>query len=264
MNEVRRLNDAGISRFANYVAALDEDPTLDPPKEMLFADEWSEKVPFVASIDAQPYGRAFASAYELGHYLCTTVLVSLSKSDIANDYRLWNWLALYLFDELCPSIGGHRKPLETSAYVLAKEYSYQRYYRHIVRSAWGLVAVHGDRSKVLLVPGTNHPVPVAVRAEPQMQISATQQFVESKNIVRLAYELYFDEKSDKLKAGSSAKDDGGPRRFVSVLNQFDLTYDLEDPPVATLLQLLPKEFDRFKNPANSKKRSKHTSISSAS
>lgn len=259
MNEIRRLNDAGISRFSSYVVSLAEDPTLDPPKEILFDDEWSEKAPFIAKIETQPFGRAFASAYELGDYLCSTVLISLQKSDLSNDYRLWNWLALYLFDELCPSIDGNRKPLEISAYILAKEYSYQRYYRHIVRSAWGLVAVHGDRSKVLLVPGTKHPVPVAVRAEPQMQISATQQFVESKNIVRLAYELYFDEKTDKLKAGSSAKDDGGPRRFVSVLNQFDLTYDLEDPPIDTLLQLLPKEFDRFKSTTGSKKRSKHVS-----
>ncbi|HQR97422.1 MULTISPECIES: hypothetical protein [unclassified Polaromonas] len=253
MNEIRVLNDAGISKFTAYILSLADDATLEPPKEILLDDAWSEKAKFTAQIEPRPYGRPFSSAYELGNYLCTSVLVSLPKSDISHDYRLWNWLALYLFDELCPSIEGNRKPLELSAYVLAKEYSYQRYYRHIVRSAWALVTVHGDRSKVLLVPGTKHPVPVAVRAEPQMQISATQQFVESKNVVRLAYELYFDEKTDKLKAGSSTKEDGGPRRFVSVLNQFDLTYDLEDPPTDTLLQLLPEEFTRFKNPSKLKK-----------
>lgn len=256
MNDIRVLNDAGIANFVAYLLALGDDSTLSPPKELLFDDAYSEKAAFSAQVEPRPYGRPFDSAYELGKYLCTIVLVSSQKSEISHDYRLWNWLALYLFDELCPAVDGHRKPLETSAYVLAKEYSYQRYYRHIVRSAWALVSAHGDRSKVLLVPGTKHPVPVAVRAEPQMQISATQQFVESKNVVRLAYELYFDEKSDRLKAGSSTKDDGGPRRFVSVLNQFDLTYDLEDPPLDTLLKLLPEEFSRFKNSRKLKTASK--------
>jgi len=87
-----------------------------------------------------------------------------------------------------------------------------------------------------------------------MQLSATQQFVESSNVVKAAYALYFDEKSDHLKAGSATKGDGAPRRLVSVLNQFDLTYDLHDAPTETLVALMPEEFDRFKNKQGSKKK----------
>jgi len=136
---------------------------------------------------------------------------------------------------------------EPAAYFLDSRYSHQRYYRHIVRNAWHLVSVHGDRSKVLLTPGsTNNPVPVAVRTETQMQITATQAYAESEAVVSLAYRLYFDESRDRLKPGSSRKDKGGPRRLVAVLNQLDLTYDLGNIPVDELWKLLPSEFDAYK------------------
>jgi hypothetical protein len=184
-------------------------------------------------------------------------LKAVSKREISREHRLWNWLALYLFDELCPQVGGKREPLETAAYVLTPDFKYTRYYRHLVRSAWVLVSVHGPFSKVLLTPSGKHSSPVSVRTDLQMQLSATQEFVESASVIRTAHALYYDVAEDRLKPGSSSKGDGAPRRLVSVLNQFDLTYDLHASPPETLVALMPSEFDRFrpkgKSKANGKK-----------
>ena len=225
---------------------------MDPPLHLLSGDE-SIPAAFTASIERQPHGRPFKSAYELGKYLANDVLKDVEKRVISREYRLWNWLALFLFDQLCPESGGRREPLEIAAYSLEKDFNYRRYYRHLVRSAWILVSVHGEFSKVLLSPGTKNPNnPVAIRTDIQMQLSATQEFVEGRSIIRATYALYYDEKTDRLKSGSATKGDGAPRRLVSVLNQFDLTYDLHASPTDTLVALMPAEFDRFRGTKNPK------------
>lgn len=250
---VRMLNDEGIALFQQYIEQLRSNPTASPPFNLLKDPTTSIPAPFAASIELQPLGRPYQSAYELGEYLFKNVLKDLSKPIISREYRLWNWLALFLFDELCPLLDGQHAPLETAAYVLEKDFNYRRYYRHLVRSAWVLVSVHGSFSKVLLTPGTkHHSTPVAVRTDIQMQLSATQEFVESGNVVQTAYALYYDVATDRLKAGSATKGDGAPRRLVSVLNQFDLTYDLHASPTETLVSLMPAEFDRFRGKQKSK------------
>lgn len=223
-------------------------PDAPAPFNLLTDPSFSVEASFAAAIEHEPLGRPYKSAYELGHYLSTNVLKDLSKPVISRDYMLWNWLTLYLFDELCPLVNGQRAVLESAAYIFEKRFNYARYYRHLVRNAWILVKVHGAYSKVLLSPGTKaHLNPVAIRTDIQMQLSATQQFVESDSVVKTVYALYYDEASDRLKVGSATKGDGAPRRLVSVLNQFDLTYDLHAAPTETLFALMPKEFDRFKS-----------------
>jgi hypothetical protein len=244
---VRMLNDEGIAQFEQYIEHLRLNPAASPPIGLLTDPSTSLPAQVSAMIEVHPFGRPYQSAYELGDYLFGKVLTEFSKPTISREYRLWNWLSLYLFDALCPLINGCRTPLETAAYVLQKDFSYRRYYRHLVRSAWVLVSVHGNFSKVLLTPGSkNHDTPVSVRTDIQMQLSATQAFVESSSVVRTAYALYYDSTTDRLKAGSATKGDGAPRRLVSILGQFDLTYDLHASPTETLVSLMPAEFDRFR------------------
>ena len=245
-DEVRMLSDEGVKQFTEFVDAVRVDSTIQPPFHLLTDPNTSLAAPFQAKVSLRPADRPYSSAYELGEYLCDVVLAGASKRDISREHRLWNWLALYLFDELCPATEGKREPLETAAYVLTPDFKYTRYYRHLVRSAWVLVSVHGQFSKVLLTPSGKHASPVSIRTELQMQLSATQEFVESASVVRTAHALYYDVVADRLKPGSSSKGDGAPRRLVSVLNQFDLTYDLHASPPETLVALMPTEFDRFR------------------
>lgn len=133
---VRLLNEEGIRQFEEYVNMLRSDPSLPPPFHLLTDGATSADAPFVVSVEAQPLGRPYKSAFELGQYLCDIVFKDISKPAISRDHRLWNWLALFLFDELCPKMDGKREPLETAAYVLTKDFKYTRYYRHLVRSAW--------------------------------------------------------------------------------------------------------------------------------
>lgn len=62
-----------------------------------------------------------------------------------------------------------------------------------------------------------------------------------------AYALYFDNTSQKPKRGSLMKNSPGTLyRFIDVVQQLDLTYDLYSMTGDQILQLLPGEFDRWR------------------
>lgn len=246
-DKVRVLNDEGIRRFEAFINELRKNPATPVPYSLLDDPATSGPAAFEASVQRMPDGKVFGSAYELGEYLDGTVLSGIPKVEISRNYRLWNWLSLYLFDQLCPSEDGERFPKETAAYVLGKQMIYTRYYRHLVRSAWLAVNRHGKFAKVLLKPVSNKAAaPVAVRTDIPMQLSATQAFVESQSVVKAAHLLYYDEAADKVKKGAGGSGAGSPRRLVSILNQFDRTYDLHAAAAETIVGLLPKEFSRFR------------------
>ena len=79
------------------------------------------------------------------------------------------------------------------------------------------------------------------------QIASRQQLITNRNVVGTINQLYYDEEAGKLKRGAGGKERGGARRLADTLNQFDLTYDLYSVDSLKLLELLPKEFSRFRS-----------------
>lgn len=258
---VRMLNAHGVTLFEDYINAVKSDGTLPVPLTLLQDPRTSEAMSFSVQIDKQPYGRPFKSAFELGEYLSNTVFEGVPKASISHSSGMWNWIALYLLEELCPLKNGRRQPLETPAYVIGSAYDYQRYYRHLVRTPWVLFGAHGQLSKVLLTTAGKSLNPVAVRSELAMQIGATQGYVESPSVIGAAYDLYFDAAGGCLKFGSGSSGAGSPRRLVAMLNQFDLTYDLHASPASTIVALLPKEFEKFKGKTRARPQVGHQSQS---
>ena len=74
-----------------------------------------------------------------------------------------------------------------------------------------------------------------------------QEFLSSKAVIELAGELYFDERTNVPKRGAASKDGPGcVRRYVRILQQLMLTYDLFLMTRDELAELLPAEFDGYK------------------
>lgn len=237
MTVIRVLNEDGMRRFKEYVAAAKTDPELSPPKEILDDGRFSD--PFRPALDVEP--GSFDQIYDFGCYL-QGVLKDCEPRAISRNHGLWSWLALFFFDELAPpNDSGRRKVLSNSVYVLSGQYSFRRYYRHILRTAWLAVREHGEKARVLLTTSSG-----GSRSEIAEQIAAQSELFGCPNIVSAAYELYFDKSPGKPKRGSSGKGAGTPRRLAAVVRQLQLTYDLNECSLEDLLALLPREFDRWK------------------
>ena len=90
------------------------------------------------------------------------------------------------------------------------------------------------------------------RGEIVEQLSAVQDIQRNPGVVEAATILYYDSVKDDVIRGAASKENeqknlgGQARRFREVLKQFALTYDLNAMEGRQIIDLLPREFDRWK------------------
>jgi len=84
--------------------------------------------------------------------------------------------------------------------------------------------------------------------EAYRELSCRQDLLANKGVIEAANSLYYDEKKEQLKRGSAVKTAkaGSLRRFIDVVQQLDLTYDLHSMTGEQVLRLLPSEFDDWR------------------
>lgn len=236
-DELRRLNDTGIAQFADYLSGGAKEAL---PLHLLRHPDTSE--PLDVSIKLVP--RIYPNRYEFGREL-TMRLAQLDPSKISSDRGLWTWLALYVFDQLCPANAeGQRKLDQLYRYVLSSDY--RHYYRHLVRTPWQLCRDHGPNSRFLLLPASDSADPLRRHGDILEQLGGTQSIIRSRPIIVEAARLYSDPLSGRPRKGAAGKGGGSIRRFARVLRQLDLTFDPEFMPLGGLGAVLPREFDGWK------------------
>jgi hypothetical protein len=78
------------------------------------------------------------------------------------------------------------------------------------------------------------------------QLASRKELVTNRAVAEAATRLYYDSAKNSFKRGAGSDVRGAARRLATLLNQLDLTWYLYGLTAAELLQLLPKEFDRFR------------------
>jgi hypothetical protein len=231
---IRRLNERGLKFLEDYIARIAGGEKSNPPIAILSDDDWSEPVEFNIEID----DRTFSTRFEMGEYL-VELFRDINPQSILPDTGLWSWLALYWFDQLCPAkADGTRKPSKPYNYILSQNYNHRP--RHALRTTWQLVNEYGDTVRFLLSKGPNE------RGELLEQLAARQFFIGCRGIVEAASRLYSDPARNTFKVGSTSQKRGGNiRRFISYLQQLELTYDLYTLPGDAIITMLPKEYSSF-------------------
>jgi hypothetical protein len=165
---LRRLNETGIAQFAEY---LQQGATGAPPLHLLSHPDTSEPL----AVTAKLVQRDYLNRYEFGRDLAMR-LGSLDPSTISNDRGLWTWLALFLFDQLCPPApDGKRKLDKQYRYILSSDY--RHYYRHLVRTPWQLSRDHGPNSRFLLLATNDGAAPLRRRGDILEQLGGTQSII---------------------------------------------------------------------------------------
>jgi hypothetical protein len=251
-DQVRRLNDQGQASYHAYLTALRLDRRAIPPFELLTDPNASESTGFSSTVERTPGGKPFANRYEFGTYLVQR-LSAANRREISLDRGLWNWLSLYYFDQLCPPDDtGLRSPLEEARYFLPELYRYNRYYRHLVRTPWLAASLHPETSKVILIPISQKGPPLAVRGEIAEQVESRQGVFRSSTVMSAIYRMYFNRSTGRPHSGTGGNEGGSPRRLGRVLKQFDLTFDLEWGDENLVVNLLPKEFAKWKASAQAR------------
>ncbi len=182
---------------------------------------------------------------EAAHYL-QGALGSLAERE--DDVGLWTWLSLYYFDHVCPPApDGTRSPGRDYRHLLEPRYPYA--HRHLIAGSVLVHRLHGDDARLLLA--------TRLRTENRFhhELASRQAFLTNRALMGAANLLYLNRRTRRPKRGSgmSAKVPGTLLRFVAVIQQLDVNYDLYSMTPEGIVDLLPDEFRRWKPRARKRK-----------
>jgi hypothetical protein len=240
MAEIRRLTEQGTEAFRAYLGELRAGKPLAPPTDLLVGAVTSMPLTTRVNIERD----VFTTRLEAAQYLAR-ILGDVDRGQVDHNPGLWNWLSLFYFDRLCPPApDGTRRPGRDYRYILPPiddPEHFRHYYRHLLAGAYTVHRLHPGKAGVLLC-GT-----VDKFDDFNEQLASRQEFVSNPGIIEAADVLYFDASSRKPKRGaaSNKRRPGTLRRFIDVIQQFDLTYDLYSLTGRQIVDLLPEEFARW-------------------
>ena len=230
---LRRLTDRGIERARRFLAELRENPgaSPEPPRELLYDEPWSERSGYDAEVERRP----FATRREAAEHLAP----KLEGLRVVDDAGLWSWLGMFYFASTVPRKNGAVDLPAAESFVFMDDTattegrrSYQRRYRHYLRSAWRLREQHPDAAFLL-------DEPIAAFPDLTDRILSNFRVFNSRGVVPLMLRLYTDGSGHKPLYPRSP---GGLRHLINVLGQLERTYDVYGMEPDALLRVLPSEF----------------------
>jgi hypothetical protein len=231
---LRRLNDAGIAVFQRFLDSFTTDEPHPYPEAILSDPAWSEAV----EPDVILERREFSSRLQLAQYLHDQFEAAGFRPSLM-DRGLWAWIACLLFPVICPVDRNGKLDPGRSARWIPETTDWRRYYRHLVAGPYRIFLAHRDdptRALAVLCQKPGRPGDLVE------QLASRQEIVTNPAIISIATECFVDPVTGRPRPSASRKGAGGPRRFVGVLDQFDLTWDLSLVPRELLLNMLPREF----------------------
>jgi hypothetical protein len=238
---LRALNPAGIERFRAYLGALRDGGQAEPPWSLLDDPSGTEELSFETTVSAA----RFATRWRAAEYLWT-LLAPLDPREIEGSRGLWAWLALYFFDQVAPRRpDGTRRPGQDYRHV--PDFGFRYRYRHLLFGPFAVYRRHRAHA-ILLLAGPLHTEPSVYQ-----EVTSRQDLIASRGVIEALNALYLDRPRGVAKRGAHAGEDrpGTLRRFVRVLQQLDLTYDIYGMSGEAILALLPPEFDEWRGGARS-------------
>lgn len=225
---VYELNELGLAAFKRIFEGTLDEGALDPTDK------------HYASLvhGTQPIDDAAASTSK---EIAQRVLDSLGP-----DWRrflsrpgIWAWLTFILRDIVLPrDAHGNRRPGELHRWFPSDPGDYQKAQRHLVRMPVVLLGNLGEAADHLLCNAPN------TLPDVREQLTS-QQDMFNPEFQSAARALYYDDENGRLKRGVGGKGAGSARRMAKVRQQLDVTWNLFDLDAAHIVQLLPREFDRF-------------------
>ena len=174
--------------------------------------------------------------------LAGTILSSLNSTvhRLLKCKGLWCWLTFVFRHQLfARNSNGLWITRENHRWDPADPNDWLKGQRHLVRMPVHLLATFGESADHLLCGKPS------ILPEVREQLTSQQDMFDL-TFQQLARTLYFDDHTRQLKMGAAGKGPGSARRLAQVRRQFDMTWDLSELDVETIMAMLPSEFDRFK------------------
>lgn len=238
--KIRRLTEEGRAVFIQWLenrspgdkppAVLTNDPALTEP---------------VLDIDIDP-SRVFSTRFEFGKYM-TELLDHQDTSALLSQKNdgFWDWLTVVYFDQFGKKVS---KPWHYA--VSRKGHAGSLAYRHLARTSFEMYWRHGPASYVMLHAD------MGTWGDLSEQLTSRQNVAYHRGYILAANALYLVDGKPvrgaasrttplkKRKKGES-RGKGGVGRLALAVRRLCRTYDTHVLSTAQMIDVLPREFERF-------------------
>lgn len=241
MIRVRILNERGIKEFEKFINQVKENKNISKPD--LNTDEFSSE--FIPPIEIDE-DKTFNTRMEMAKYLFNL----FEKNEITRDKiigeenkGLWTWLAYMWFNQITDNRNKIKRIERYIAfYPASPRERFQRRNIHLIYGTYYLFSLlREEYSKIFL---SSKPY---INWDTIDRLGCTEYIIRYPNIIKAAEILYWDENRQQLKKGSgNKKNPGNIRRFVTFINQFELTYNIYTMSPEEIISILPEEFNEWK------------------
>lgn len=243
--KLREFNRAGLKKFENLLDKLKDNPSLaqwndklrGDIDEILFSNEFTSEFGEDYEIDKS---KKFENRYDFGKYLYGI----FRNRHVEKEIGMLSWLALLFFDQICKKSdkSNRLQILSKYRYIPEIENSW-RFYRHLVLTPI-LVWQRLKEDSILLLSN-----PLYQSGDAVEQLMSRQDFIANDNILSVTRKLYFDEekKRPKPRAFSDSEPGNAKRLARDIVPQLSMTHDLYEAPINQIMNLLPEEFNSWKN-----------------
>lgn len=243
---IRKFNEYGIKEFETLLANFRDAKEIDEEdlNKLIFNDHFTSLFDEAEPLELEEEN----NKYSIAKIISESIKLDKSR-ELDKDKGLWTWLSALILKRLVKSnvkTGELKLSEDNSLYIY--DTAHNRYYRHLIAFPCLIYSSIGEIGKEMFLRGT-----IDERGEVVEQLSAVQDIQRNPGVVEAATILYYDKLNNDVKRGAASKENekknlgGQVRRFRVLLKQFALTYDLNAMNGSQIVDLLPREFDRWKN-----------------
>jgi len=238
-DKIREFNAKGINAFRIYLDEIKNGIRNDLPKDFVHKKTLTKEL----SVSINKGVDDFENKYDMAKYLYQELVVGNPVKNIWSKVGVWSWLSAYYFDLVCPDMDGVRKPGEDYRHILEVSRlggGWSRFYRHLIASPVRLFAFSLASSRILLSANFYE------NGDFIEQFASKKEYAGNRTIISVLNRMYFDENNNKAKRGAQTKNRPGThRRYLTILEQLLLNYDIQTMTDDELISLLPDEFNAW-------------------
>jgi len=237
MEQLKIFNQVGETAFHNFLNELKINPSLD----LIDLNDSQYWVDFKPALVIEK-NKIFSSRFDLAEYLDNIFKnAGIKRNEVIGNNRLWTWLTYFWFDQICPIVNGERKVLQIAKYICGQDF--RTYYRHFIASSYNIYSLLGKSNTFLFLYQS-----INVHNDFIEQLASRQEIISQSNLIQAAQTLYWNDLINKPKpAATDRKKQGNLRRLIRIFGQIELTYDIFSMKPEEILNLLPKEFNGWKD-----------------
>ena len=241
MHPVCELTPEGMALARKYLDGIRASGWMPLPTGLVSNPVYSQPVEPEVFVEE----RSFANRREAGKYLLER-LEPLGAAQVTERPNLWSWLGiLYLEHTMTSEEGGGRRFAEIAYLIDPRTRDSRDRSHHRLLTAYDIWRLHGEVAWLLLDD------PVDSLGQFVLRIVQSPELFRSPGTMQLIHQLYGDPTTRKPRPGTRGSDSasapaGSLPRLIVVLNQLSMTYDVYDMAPKQLLDLLPPEFDSFR------------------